>query len=50
LIYLFLGVGLFLLFALETGKTMVQSYEELTRKVAERRARKRAADKSDDVG
>jgi hypothetical protein len=35
-------VGLFLIFVLEAGKTMVQSYEEFTRKTAERRALKRA--------
>jgi hypothetical protein len=40
--YIFLGVGLFLIFVLEAGKTMVQSYEEFTRKMAERRALKRA--------
>ena len=49
-VYIFLGVGLFLLFALEAGKTMVQSYEEFTRKLAERRAaraaRKQAAAKT----
>ena len=33
--YAFLGVGLFLIFVLEAGKTMVQSYEEFTRKMAE---------------
>ena len=42
IIYLFLGVGLFLLFVLEAGKTMVQSYEEFTRKMAERKAAKQA--------
>jgi hypothetical protein len=41
-IYLFLGVGLFLLFVLEAGKTMVQSYEEFNRKMAERKATRRA--------
>jgi len=41
-VYIFLGVGLFLLFALEAGKTMVQSYEEFTRKMAERKAARRA--------
>jgi hypothetical protein len=41
-IYLFLGVGLFLLFVLEAGKTMVQSYEEFTRRMAERKAKRRA--------
>ncbi|MDF0644639.1 MAG: hypothetical protein P0111_11445 [Nitrospira sp.] len=41
IIYLFLSVGLFLLFVLEAGKTMVQSYEELFKKLAERKARRR---------
>jgi amino acid permease len=41
ILYAFLGVGLFLIFVLETGKTMVQSYDEFTRKMAERRALKR---------
>ena len=42
IIYLFLGVGLFLLFVLESGKTMVQSYEDFLRKMAEREAKKQA--------
>ena len=42
IIYVFLGVGLFLLFVLESGKTMVQSYEEFLRKTAERKALKQA--------
>jgi hypothetical protein len=49
LIYLFLGAGLFILFALEAGKTMVQSYEEFTKKMAERHAKKQAAAKTDDA-
>jgi len=40
--YVFLSVGLFLLFVLETGKTMVQTHEEFLKKMSERRARKRA--------
>ena len=42
IVYLFLGVGLFLLFVLEAGKTMVQSYEDFMKKMAERKAKKRA--------
>lgn len=42
IIYLFLSVGLFLLFVLEAGKTMVQSYEQVFKKMAERKALKRA--------
>ena len=36
--YAFLGVGLFLAFALEVGKTLVQSFEAFTKKRAEREA------------
>ena len=39
--YLFLSAGLFLLFVLETGKTMVQSYEDFSKKMAARKARAR---------
>ena len=42
IIYLFLSVGLFLLFVLEAGKTMVQSYEEFFKKMAERKSLKDA--------
>lgn len=41
-VYTFLGVGLFLLFVLEAGKTMVQSYQEQLKKMAERKALKHA--------
>lgn len=40
--YVFLSVGLFLLFVLETGKTMVQTYDEFKKELSERRARKHA--------
>jgi hypothetical protein len=46
IVYVFLGVGLFLLFVLETGKTMVQSQEEFARKMAARREMKQAQKKS----
>ena len=42
ILYLFLSVGLFLLFVLEAGKTMVQTCEEFFNKMAERQALKRA--------
>lgn len=41
IVYQFLGVGLYLLFVLETGKTMVQAYEGFARKRAEHKAAKR---------
>jgi hypothetical protein len=40
--YLFIGVGLFLLFVLEAGKTMVQSYEDFVWMMAERKAKRQA--------
>jgi len=42
ILYLFLSVGLFLLFVLEAGKTMVQTCEEFFKKMAERQALKHA--------
>ena len=47
IIYTFISVGIFLLFVLETGKTMVQTYEEFHSKMAERKARKQAKSKGD---
>lgn len=40
LLCLFLSGGLFLLFVLESGKAMVQSYEEFFEKMADRTALK----------
>jgi voltage-gated potassium channel len=42
LIYMFLSVGIFLLFVLETGKTMVKTYDDFYRKMNERKAIKKA--------
>lgn len=39
-IYTFISVGIFLLFVLETGKTMVKTYEDFKLKMAERKTRK----------
>jgi len=49
ILYLFLSVGIFLLFVLEAGKTMVQSYEEFFKKMAERKALKRASKQTAEV-
>lgn len=46
IIYQFFGIGLFLLFVLEAGKTMTQSYEEFLRKMTERKALKRTKKES----
>jgi hypothetical protein len=47
ILYLFLSVGLFLLFVLEAGKTMVQSYEEFFKKMADRKALKHTKKQAD---
>ncbi len=47
IMYLFFSVGLFLLFVLEAGKTMVRSHEELFKKMAERNALKRTKKQAD---
>lgn len=38
--YTFLSVGVFIIFTLETGKTMLATYEETVKKMADRKARK----------
>ncbi len=43
LAYTFLSVGVFLTFSLETGKTMLATYEETLKGLAERRAKKAAS-------
>lgn len=46
IVYLFFGVGLFLLFVLETGKTMVKSHEELLQWMADWKAKRKARGQS----
>lgn len=41
--YTFLSVGTFIIFAVETGKTMLTTYEDAMKKLAERKAKKAAA-------
>jgi len=41
--YTFLSVGIFIIFAVETGKTMLTTYEDVMKKIAERKAKKAAA-------
>jgi len=41
--YTFLSVGIFIIFAVETGKTMLTTYEDVMKKMAERKAKKAAA-------
>ena len=43
LIYIFIGVGIYLLFILETGKTILHAHEEWEKERAEKKAAKKAA-------
>lgn len=42
IIYIFIGVGVYLIFVLEAGKTIVSSHEEWEKKRAEKKALKKA--------
>jgi len=41
--YTFASVGIFIIFAVETGKTMLGKYEEAMKKLAKRKAKTAAA-------
>ena len=43
IIYIFIGVGVYLIFILEAGKTIISSHEEWEKKRAEKKALKKAA-------
>jgi amino acid permease len=43
IIYIFIGVGVYLIFILETGKTIVSAHEEWEKQRAEKKALKKAA-------
>ena len=42
IIYIFIGVGVYLIFILETGKTIVAAHEDFEKRQAERKALKKA--------
>ena len=42
IIYIFIGVGVYLIFVLEAGKTIISSHEEWEKKRAEKKALKKA--------
>ena len=42
IVYIFIGVGVYLIFILETGKTIVAAHEEFEKKQAEKKALKKA--------
>ena len=50
LIYIFIGVGVYLIFILEAGKTIISSHEEWERKRAEKKALKKAAKAAKEAG
>ena len=43
IIYIFIGVGIYLLFILETGKTILHAHEDWEKRRAEKKAAKKAA-------
>ena len=43
IIYIFIGVGVYLIFILETGKTIISAHEDFEKKQAEKKAAKKAA-------
>jgi hypothetical protein len=43
IVYIFIGVGIYLIFVLEAGKTIISSHTEWERKRAEKKALKKAA-------
>jgi len=43
IIYIFIGVGIYLIFVLEAGKTIISSHEEWEKKRAAKKAMKKAA-------
>jgi hypothetical protein len=42
IVYIFIGVGVYLIFILEAGKTIIHSHEEWEKKRAEKKALKKA--------
>lgn len=42
LIYIFIGVGIYLIFVMEAGKTIIKAHEEFEKKQAEKKALKKA--------
>ena len=42
IIYIFIGVGVYLLFIIETGKTIISAHEEMIKNRAEKKALKKA--------
>ena len=43
MVYTFLSVGVFIIFTMETGKTMPGTYDDTMKKMADRKAKKAAA-------
>jgi voltage-gated potassium channel len=43
IVYIFIGVGVYLIFVLEAGKTIISSHQEWEKKRAEKKALKKAA-------
>lgn len=43
IVYIFIGVGVYLIFVMEAGRTIISAHHEFEKKMAERKAAKKAA-------
>jgi len=50
IIYIFIGVGIYLIFVIEAGKTILTAHEEWEKKRAEKKALKKAAKAAKEAG
>ena len=50
IIYIFIGVGVYLIFVLEAGKTIISAHEEWEKKAAEKKALKKAKKEAAQLG
>ena len=50
IIYIFIGVGVYLIFIIEAGKTIVSAHHDFEKKMAERKAAKKAKKEAKKAG
>jgi len=50
IIYIFIGVGVYLIFVMEAGRTIIDAHHEFEKKMAERKAAKKAAKAAKQAG
>jgi hypothetical protein len=50
IVYIFIGVGVYLIFIMEAGRTIIDAHHEFEKKMAERKAAKKAAKAAKQAG